>query len=74
MTENTAYNITFENQDIVIKLNKTMIKYEKLATFLDYLFLETTRQQSSLTPEAVVNLSDEVDNAVWLNVKSKLQR
>jgi hypothetical protein len=73
MAENTAYNISLENQNIVIKLNKTMIDYDKLSKFLDYLELETIRQQSSLTSEAAVNLSNEIDNAVWSNIKSKLQ-
>ncbi|MDP1615449.1 MAG: hypothetical protein Q8L68_06600 [Methylococcales bacterium] len=60
-----AYEITSTNQEVIIKLNRSLIEQEKLAQFLDYLSIRSMEQKSRLTEEWASELINEVDNAVW---------
>jgi hypothetical protein len=71
MPENSSYNITLDNQDIIIKFNKDILDRENLTKFLEYLELETLRKRSNLTQEQVITLADEIDHDVWFKIKHK---
>ncbi|MBE9200308.1 MULTISPECIES: hypothetical protein [unclassified Nodularia (in: cyanobacteria)] len=71
MTEQTLYNITVENQDLIIRLNKDVIEIDTLTKFLDYLELESLRKKSRLTVEQAQTLAKEIDIDVWSNIKHK---
>ncbi len=71
MPENSSYNITLDNQDIIIKFNRNILDQESLSKFLEYLELETIRKRSNLTQEQATTLADEVDRDVWLKIKHK---
>ncbi len=69
MPRNTVYSIALEDTDIVVRLNRDAIDQEALTKFLDYLELETVRKRSQLTEEQAAALADEIDGAVWNNLK-----
>jgi len=69
MPRNTIYSIALEDTDIVVRLNRDTIDQEALTKFLDYLELETVRKRSQLTEEQATALADEIDGAVWNNLK-----
>ncbi|OYD97852.1 hypothetical protein CDG76_03160 [Nostoc sp. 'Peltigera membranacea cyanobiont' 210A] len=71
MPENSSYNITLDNQDIIIKFNRNILDLESLTKFLEYLELETIRKRSNLTQEQATTLADEIDSDVWLEIKHK---
>ncbi|MEH2183878.1 hypothetical protein [Nostoc sp.] len=71
MPEKSSYNITLDNQDIIIKFNKNILDLESLTKFLEYLELETIRKRSNLTQEQATILADEIDSDVWLKIKHK---
>jgi hypothetical protein len=71
MPENASYNITLNDQDIIIKFNRNIIDPESLTKFLEYLELETIRKRSNLTQEQAINLANEIDSDVWLKTKHK---
>ncbi len=71
MPENSSYNITLDNQDIIIKFNRNILDQERLTKFLEYLELETIRKRSNLTEEQATTLADEIDRDVWLKIKHK---
>lgn len=71
MPENSLYNITLDNQDIIIKFNRNILDLESLTKFLEYLELETIRKRSNLTQEQATTLADEIDSDVWLEIKHK---
>jgi len=48
-----------------------MVNLELLTQFLEYLELESIRNRSQLTAEEITNLSQEVNQEVWDNLKSK---
>ena len=71
MSNQSLYSISLENQDIIIKFNREMVNLELLTQFLEYLELESIRNRSQLTAEEITNLSQEVNQEVWDNLKSK---
>jgi hypothetical protein len=65
----SAYSIAVEDTDIIVRLNRNTISQDALRRFLDYLELETIRNQSQLTDEQGVELAADVDRAVWEALK-----
>ncbi|MEQ1638323.1 MAG: hypothetical protein ABL903_16710 [Methylococcales bacterium] len=59
------YQITTSNQEVVIKLDRSLIEPEKLEQFLDYLSIKSLQQKSQLTETSVNELIGEIDAAVW---------
>lgn len=71
MSEQSLYSITLENQDIIIKINRERVNLELLNQFLEYIELESIRDRSQLTQEQIINLSQDVDQAVWETLEPK---
>lgn len=71
MSNQSLYSISLESQDIIIKFNREMVNLELLTQLLEYLELESIRNRSQLTAEEITNLSQEVNQEVWDNLKSK---
>lgn len=71
MADKAMYNITIDNQDIIVRLNRNIIDQDTLTKFLDYLEIETMRKRSRLTVEEAATLAEEIDSNVWANVKPK---
>ncbi|AFZ60075.1 hypothetical protein H6G54_09145 [Anabaena cylindrica FACHB-243] len=65
------YNITVENQDLIIRFKKDIIELDTLKKFLDYLELESFRKKSSMTIIQAEALAKEIDIDVWSNIKHK---
>lgn len=68
----TSYQINVERQDIVLRFRRDAINEAALARFLDYLELESIRQQSQLTETQAAALAKEIDQAVWAGLKDSL--
>lgn len=71
MTEHPFYQVSVDDQEIIIKLNKELVDKATLENILDYLKLESIRQKSQLTEEQAAILADEIDQAVWVKLKPK---
>ncbi len=71
MQDFALYNITVDNQDIIVRFNRDIIDQDTLSKFLDYLELETIRKRSSLTVEQAATLAEEIDRDVWSKIKQK---
>ncbi|MBR8840630.1 MAG: hypothetical protein DSM106950_43305 [Stigonema ocellatum SAG 48.90 = DSM 106950] len=71
MLDNTLYNITVDNQDIIVRFNRDIIDQDTLSKFLDYLELETIRKRSNLTVEEAATLAEEIDLDMWSKIKQK---
>jgi len=65
------YNITVENQDLIIRFKKDIIELDALKKFLDYLELESLRKKSRMTTAQAETLAQEIDIDVWSNIKHK---
>jgi hypothetical protein len=59
------YQISSNNQEVTIKLNRSLIEQDKLEQFLDYLFIKSIQQKSQLSEEMANELINEIDNAIW---------
>jgi len=71
MLDNALYNITVDNQDIIVRFNRDIIDQDTLSKFLDYLELETIRKRSNLTVEEATTLAEEIDRDIWSKIKQK---
>ncbi|NEQ86338.1 MAG: hypothetical protein F6K26_41595 [Moorea sp. SIO2I5] len=74
MSNNPYYNLSVDDQTIIIKIDKTGIDYQQLTQLLNYLELNSISQRSQLTEEVAAELADEIDSTVWSKVKSKLDK
>ncbi len=68
----SAYNLTKENQEIIVRLNQDIFTEEKLTKFLEYLMLENISASSKLNEEQAQQLSDEIDTTVWNAIKERI--
>lgn len=74
MLEQSFYNVTMNDQEITIKLNRELIDQETLNNLLDYLKLESIRNKSKLTEDSAQQLADEIDAKIWQKLKFKLDQ
>jgi len=58
------YEIISNNQEMIVKLNRSLIEQEKLERLLDYLFIKSLQQKSRLSENDADQLIDKIDNAV----------
>ena len=65
----TAYQITTEQDRIVIRLPKEAADEETLMKLLDYLELESIRRRSRLTGEDASDLARKIKYGAWQQVK-----
>jgi hypothetical protein len=68
----SAYNLTKENQEIVVRLNQDIFNEEKVTKFLEYLMLENINNSSKLNEEQAQQLADEIDTKVWNAIKERI--
>ncbi len=64
------YQIISNNQEVIVKLNRSLIEQEKLERLLDYLFIKSLQQKSGLSENDADQLIDEIDSAVWKRQRS----
>jgi hypothetical protein len=65
----TTYQITADQDTIIIRLPREMADVEELAALLDYLELEAIRRRSQLTPKEARYLAQDVKKGAWQQVK-----
>jgi hypothetical protein len=68
----SAYNLTKENQEIVVRLNQEIFTEEKLIKFLEYLILEKIGASSQLNQEQAQQLADEIDAKIWTSIQERI--
>lgn len=65
----TAYQITTDQDNIIIRLPRELADAEELAVLLDYLELEAICRRSRLTPKEARHLAQDVKKGAWQQVK-----
>lgn len=70
----SAYQITTEQEDIVIRLPRQFADEKELTTLIDYLELEAIRRKSELSTENAAYLAEEVKRGAWEQVKHLFQQ
>jgi hypothetical protein len=66
---NVPYQITNDQDDIIIRVPRHYIDEQELTKFLDYLGLETIRRRSQLVENEANRLSEDVKQGAWQQVK-----
>jgi hypothetical protein len=59
------YQITSNNREVIIKLNRDLIEQAQLEQFLDYLSIKSMQQKSQLSEHSANALVNEINDAVW---------
>lgn len=63
MATQPVYQISYEDDDVVVRFLNGVLDREQVSRFLDYLVLESIRQKSEMTEEQA--LADEIDQRAW---------
>jgi hypothetical protein len=71
MPNKSLYEITLDNENIIVKLDRNLISQERMTKFLDYLELEIIRQRSQLSKTDAENMAAEINREIWSNIKDK---
>jgi hypothetical protein len=69
-----TYEITTEQDSIVIRLPKQAADEEVLMKLLDYLELEAVRRRSRLTKEDAKSLAKEIKQGAWQQVRHLFEK
>jgi hypothetical protein len=69
-----TYEITTEQDSIVIRLPKRAADEEVLMKLLDYLELEAVRRRSRLTKEDAKSLAKEIKQGAWQQVRHLFEK
>ena len=64
-----AYQITSEQDDIVIRFPRHFIDEQELSKLLDYLELEAIRRRSELSEDDAATLVGDIQHGAWQQVK-----
>lgn len=64
-----AYEVANDQDEVVIRFDRRLVDREALSELLDYVEAESIRKQSEMTEEQIRALADDVDRAVWEQVK-----
>ena len=71
MPNKSLYEITLDNENIIVKLDRNLISQDRMTTFLDYLELEIIRKGSQLRETDAENLAAEINREIWSNLQDK---
>ena len=70
MSAQPAYKIDVRGDDgFTLDVPGGVLDRERVSRFLDYLILEAAREQSQLTPEEAAEIADDIDKAIWEQVR-----
>lgn len=65
------FRIEHEEEEIVVRFNRKLVDPSVLSRLLDHIELSALQTESKITPKEIRVLADEVDAAVWNQVKEK---
>ena len=65
----TAYQLTKEQNDIVLRFPQQLLDEQMLSDLLDYLELSAIRRKSHLTDQEANQLAKEIKQGAWQQVK-----
>ncbi|PSQ71549.1 MAG: hypothetical protein BRD38_01690 [Bacteroidetes bacterium QH_9_67_14] len=57
----------------MVRFDDELVDRETVGKLLDYVELESIRKRSQLSEEKAVELADDIDRAVWEQVKHKYE-
>ena len=63
MLAERPYRVDVEGDEILVRLDSSVMSREEVSEFLDDLFLEAVRRQASLSEDQIAALAVEVDRA-----------
>jgi hypothetical protein len=74
MSAEPPYKINIrEDNGFTLDVPPGVLDRERVSRFLDYLILESAREQSQLTPEEAAEIADDIDRAIWEQVRREYE-
>jgi hypothetical protein len=74
MVAQGAYSVAFEDEQIVVRLQRGVLDRESVVKFLDFLELESIRRRSAMTADQAAALAKEIDQSVWENLRADVEQ
>ena len=74
MSITQAYELSSTNQEITLKINKSLIEQEQLERLLDYLFIKNIQQKSQLSENDAGELINEIKQNCWEKQKHLFEK
>jgi hypothetical protein len=69
-----SFQIESSQDDIVLRFNRDLVDPATLSRLLDHIELAALQKASELSPEQAEALADDIDAAVWEQVKNKYNK
>jgi hypothetical protein len=66
-----SFRIESDQDDIVLRFNRDLVDPTTLSRLLDHIELAALQKASELSPEQAEALADDIDTAIWEQVKDK---
>jgi hypothetical protein len=67
---NTTYQITADQDDIIIRFPRRLVDEVKLTRLLDYMEMESIRRRSQMSTDEVNALAKSIKQGAWQQVKA----
>lgn len=67
---NSTYQITADQDDIIIRFPRRLVDETELIRLLDYMEMESIRRRSQLSAEEASDLATSVKRGAWQQVKA----
>ena len=71
MSTAIPYQVAVAQDEIVVRLDRTLFEAADLTELLDYLRLKVIRRQSQLTEAEIEELADEINQSGWKHIKQE---
>jgi hypothetical protein len=66
------YRVSYEGDDIVVRLKRAALTRNQVSRFLDYVMLEAVRTQSQLTEAQAADLAKDINRRAWERIQSRI--
>ncbi|MBE2197422.1 MAG: hypothetical protein IAE79_02355 [Anaerolinea sp.] len=67
---NTTYQITTDQDDIIIRFPRRLLDEAELVRLLDYMEMESIRRRSQLSADEALSLAVRIKQGAWQQVKT----
>lgn len=68
-----AYKVDMNDDGLTVHVRPGLLDRRRMSKFLDYLILETAREQSQLTEEEAAEIAKDIDRAVWERLRTRFE-
>lgn len=73
MATKPAVRLDEDDEDFIVRVRRNALEREEISKFVDFLLIESIRKKSKLTEEEAAEIADEIDRAVWEQLRPRYE-